>query len=433
LQYDVVISGELLDGFTIEQVKQNLFELLQLTEKKITNLLEKEHTLFASGLDFDKASEHVQQFYQAGLVAYLTRQGGQKQGASTSSTAATETPRVVIDETRTATGIHHSPFSFTGSGTEYFRIWIVNLVLTILTLGIYSAWAKVRNQQYFYGNTLLENASFVYTASPLQILKGRLLAFSFFVAYLLLSHFVPASAIVFALVFMVAFPWLVCRSLAFNAWNSEYRNVRFGFDGRYGQAATAFILWPVLGMISLGLLMPYAFYKQQSFMVSQHRYGDTSFRFEAGASTYYVLFLTLIGFAVVAGIILSLLTAAVPVELRGIAMIVMMFMSYCGVFVIFSAKSINIRFNNSKLGPHGFKAMLTTSSYFWLVLSNTLGLIVTLGLFYPWAKVRVATYMAEHIQMRVEGDLDQFSAQTGERVSALGEGVSDVFDVDIGL
>src|SRR5436305_11873488 len=42
------------------------------------------------------------------------------------------------------------PLSFTGSGSEYFRIWIVNALLSIITLGIYSAWAKVRTLQYFY-------------------------------------------------------------------------------------------------------------------------------------------------------------------------------------------------------------------------------------------------------------------------------------------
>jgi uncharacterized membrane protein YjgN (DUF898 family) len=40
------------------------------------------------------------------------------------------------------------PFEFRGTGGEYFRIWIVNLLLTILTLGIYSAWAKVRQLRY---------------------------------------------------------------------------------------------------------------------------------------------------------------------------------------------------------------------------------------------------------------------------------------------
>ena len=35
------------------------------------------------------------------------------------------------------------PFKFTGKASEYFGIWIVNLFLSLITLGIYSAWAKV--------------------------------------------------------------------------------------------------------------------------------------------------------------------------------------------------------------------------------------------------------------------------------------------------
>src|SRR5258707_6333866 len=46
------------------------------------------------------------------------------------------------------------PLRFTGRAGEYFRIWIVNICLSIVTLGIYSAWAKVRRKRYFYGNTL---------------------------------------------------------------------------------------------------------------------------------------------------------------------------------------------------------------------------------------------------------------------------------------
>jgi len=48
---------------------------------------------------------------------------------------------------------HRHPLSFTGDAREYFNIWIVNIALTILTLGIFSAWAKVRKKRYFYGNT----------------------------------------------------------------------------------------------------------------------------------------------------------------------------------------------------------------------------------------------------------------------------------------
>jgi uncharacterized membrane protein YjgN (DUF898 family) len=73
--------------------------------------------------------------------------------------------------------------SFHGSGREYFRIWIVNLLLSIVTLGIYSAWAKVRRLNYFYRNTRLAGASFDYHASPIAILKGRIAAALLFGGY----------------------------------------------------------------------------------------------------------------------------------------------------------------------------------------------------------------------------------------------------------
>src|SRR5690606_21680940 len=65
---------------------------------------------------------------------------------------------------------------FHGQGGEFFGIWIVNILLSVITLGIYSAWAKVRTKRYFYGNTELAGDNFEYHATPIQLLKGRLVA-----------------------------------------------------------------------------------------------------------------------------------------------------------------------------------------------------------------------------------------------------------------
>lgn len=43
------------------------------------------------------------------------------------------------------------PVAFTGTADEYFRLWIVNVALTFVTLGLYLPWARVRNRQYFSG------------------------------------------------------------------------------------------------------------------------------------------------------------------------------------------------------------------------------------------------------------------------------------------
>src|SRR5687768_1367606 len=82
---------------------------------------------------------------------------------------------------------------FTGTGGEYFRIWIVNLFLSLVTLGVYSAWAKVRKKKYFYGSTRLDGDAFDYFASPVAILKGRAIAATVLVVYAVVTELAPDS------------------------------------------------------------------------------------------------------------------------------------------------------------------------------------------------------------------------------------------------
>ena len=99
-------------------------------------------------------------------------------------------------------------FEFMGSGKEYFKIWIVNLILSILTLGIYSAWAKVRTNRYFYGNTQLAGSGFEYHAKPLAILKGRLIAVAILLVYVLVGNMFPYAGIAFAVVAAIGWVWV---------------------------------------------------------------------------------------------------------------------------------------------------------------------------------------------------------------------------------
>src|SRR6266853_2254617 len=103
---------------------------------------------------------------------------------------------------------------FSASAGEYFRIWIVNLALTVATLGIYSAWAKVRKRRYFYSHTRIDGEGFEYLANPIAILKGRLIAFALFGAFYAVSHFAPLYQFILWIPLAIAAPWLIVRSLA---------------------------------------------------------------------------------------------------------------------------------------------------------------------------------------------------------------------------
>ena len=108
-----------------------------------------------------------------------------------SSTEASST--IATSPVATARVLRKGKVSFHGKASEFFSIWIVNLLLSIVTLGIYSAWAKVRTNRYFYGNTDIDGHRFSYLANPLQILKGRIIAVCLFASYFILSAVSPVS------------------------------------------------------------------------------------------------------------------------------------------------------------------------------------------------------------------------------------------------
>jgi uncharacterized membrane protein YjgN (DUF898 family) len=200
---------------------------------------------------------------------------------------------------------------FTGKASEYFGIWIVNLLLTILTLGIYSAWAKVRRKKYFYNNTLIDNVGFDYHAKPIAILKGRIIAFIFFVGYAFggeINVFVP---IVFVLLFFLALPWLVVRSSIFNARNTSHRGLRFDFTGKVGEAALVFILLPIVTVLSLYLALPYMSHQKNKFMMSNYRFGLSQFEMKAKVGSFYKVYL-IIFIPVIIAVIGIIAAIAIP-------------------------------------------------------------------------------------------------------------------------
>ena len=97
---------------------------------------------------------------------------------------------------------------FRGSAAAYFRIWIVNLALTLVTLGIYSAWAKVRRLKSLHGQTYLAGSSFGYHGEAKQILKGRAIAALLVLAYVTLGQVNPLAGAVAGLALTAAMPWL---------------------------------------------------------------------------------------------------------------------------------------------------------------------------------------------------------------------------------
>ena len=205
-----------------------------------------------------------------------------------------------------------TPVIFQGKTSEYFGIWIVNLLLSLITLGIYSAWAKVRRKKYFYNNTLIDNVGFDYHAKPISILKGRLIAVAFFIAYGMSASIHPFLPAVFLGIFFIVLPWLVVRGSIFSARNTSHRGLRFDFIGTIGQAAKVFIGLPLLFIPTLGLIFPYVAHQKSQFLVNNHRFGLSQFDMQPVVKKYYKVYFIVMILPVFIAIIGIIAAIAIP-------------------------------------------------------------------------------------------------------------------------
>jgi uncharacterized membrane protein YjgN (DUF898 family) len=112
----------------------------------------------------------------------------------------------------------------------------------------------------------------------------------------------------------------------------------------------------------------------------------------------------------------------------GIALVFWLFL-----LPLYKVRMTNLRFGKTALEPHRLVSTYAFGSYLSLVITNTLAVILTLGLFYPFAKVRTARYAADHTAMIIDGDLDGFVADRQAEVSAVGSETGDFLDIDIGF
>ena len=343
-------------------------------------------------------------------------------------------------------------FEFQGKAGEYFRIWIVNVLLTIVTLGIYSAWAKVRNKQYFYANTILDGSPFEYTASPIAILKGRSIVVVILAVYSLTVSQFPMAKPAFIILFFIFLPWIVMRSFMFNARYSSYRNLNFAFDKSLGESVKTFIGIGLLIPLTLGLIYPYYIHAIQKYRIDHHSFGQLYFRLKKCIKAFYkyyaiggVMFaLGLVAIAIIfQGTLDSLreMTPRVPepnpvispnIFLSLLLMTGAYLLVYLFVYAYIRANIFNTVWANTALNSPSahtltkqavpliaFKGAIRSRDLFVLYLTNTIAIIFSFGLLIPWAKIRLARYRVSHLAISSIADLKTITSVEKEKVGSI--------------
>jgi uncharacterized membrane protein YjgN (DUF898 family) len=358
------------------------------------------------------------------------------------------------------------PLAFHGSAREYFRIWIVNLCLTIVTLGIFSAWAKVRKKRYSYSHTTLGGTPFQYLGQPVPILKGRLIAAAGLLLYYVASHFVTSLLPWVLGAGLVAAPWVVSRSAAFNARYSAFRNMTFHFGGTYWGAARALYMGgivPALVIVTIfdipgklailgvlygifGFSFPWWLRGLKKFVVEGTSFGGKKGAFLAtGGQFFKIYFLSsLITSAValpVTGAVYVIffviqnpaLNESFDPQVQALALAVAGYAGYAVGYAYNKSRSGNLAWDHTSLGPIRFSSTLRSLDLTKLYVTNALAIVASCGLAIPWAMMRTLRYRADHMFVRQEGDMAEFKGSDRSTVGAVGAEALGFFDLDLSI
>ncbi len=336
-------------------------------------------------------------------------------------------------------------FSFTGNASEYFRIWIVNVMLSVITLGIYSAWAKVRTRQYFYRHTWVDGSSFEYLADPVRILKGRVVVATAIAAVFAAQYYSLALYVVLAIALALATPWAVTKSLAFNAHNSAFRNVRFSFQANTGEAYGVYVLAALIYVLSFGMGYPFAQWRITQFAVSRHLFGDEPLRWDTTTGEYFKVYLISLAMStgiVIFAVINVVIGALVLHDVEGFSEVPPTAFAI-GIAALYALMVIPLAYNRANIA-NALYSGITVSSHrliseqeflpiLKLYVTNFLGVVFSLGLLTPWAKVRLAAYRAERMKLLAVGPLEGRRYEFANRANALGDAAMDLGDMDFDL
>jgi uncharacterized membrane protein YjgN (DUF898 family) len=374
-----------------------------------------------------------------------------------------------------ATGGQHLQFAFTGRAGDYFRIWIVNLLLTLVTVGFWSPWAKVRKRRWFYGHTWAAGANFEYHADPVAILRGRLIAAAAVGVYWVFDNLVPGAAPWVLSALFCGAPWIIARSLAFNAANSSHCGVRFRFAGTPRDVVR--VIWPIalwlvlfvwvshdvsdaferpgsyaarLGALYLALFVvyPYTIAGVRRLTIGKSAWGSQPFVTTLRVRKVYAIYL--IGLAlciiplIVVGAMFALMSgAAAAVATRNssavvIAISILAALAWAGIFVVWTAynrsRMTNLVLGTARLSNIAqFHCALSARALAKLYIVNLLAILGTCGLLIPWAVVRLTRYRLRMVTAEVEAPLESVTATVTQDWRATGEELGEMFGIDVAL
>jgi len=361
---------------------------------------------------------------------------------------------------------------FTGSGSEYFRIWAVNLLLILLTCGLYLPFAKMRRIRYVYANTLIDGEALGFHGDAWKMFRGFVLLAVLMLAYTVASEFSPAVALAAFVALCAVWPALWRAAMQFRLGNTSWRGLRMGFEGSLAGAYLAHLpVYIPMGLLALvpdgqgpsgdpGVNSRFWFYVTVAVFCAMapwstvliKRYQHRGYRIagERGEIVLSMHSVYVIGLKTLAlGLVMFLVIMALVMPLvsmlardfgfqglrsqRGLIGLGVLCLLWAGGLPAYYASRLqDLVWGNTRSASLHFRS--TVIGLPLLSLTNWVRTILTLGFYRPFAVMATMRLRLQAVRIHTTTEPSTWTAtRAGLHTDASGDVAGDFFGMDVGL
>ena len=348
-------------------------------------------------------------------------------------------------------------FVFQARGLDFFWIVLRNLLFTILTLGIYSFWAKVRQRAFIWRATRILDEPLEYTGTGKELFLSFLIVMGFFIiltiVLMLLAFLWPQGAPVVHPVLYLGLIYAIhfasYRTLRYRLTRTRWRGIRGNLDGGAAEYALSALGYTLALLATFGILGPWCVSGIVSLQLNNTFFGNRRCSFDGPTRELYVAYYTVLLATLVlvgAGVFIVYSSTNIPEITQAnphpdallklgytvIAVYAVLFIAIMLLRTIYQAAFARWFFGHLSFGAMRLRSTLTAGALVKLSLGNMLLLACTLGIAYPWVRLRTLRVPLNCIDYAGDPDLEGLLQDTMPAPKR-GEGLLEALDIDIAM
>jgi uncharacterized membrane protein YjgN (DUF898 family) len=304
------------------------------------------------------------------------------------------------------------PMAFHGRGSEYFKILLVNTLLTIVTLGLYYPWAKERKLKYLYSKNTFEETPFVFSGTGKEMFKGFIRAIGILILlyaaffYLYMTGAVVSAVLLLYGSLIALVPVSLHGAYRYRMAKTSWKGIRFGYTGDRGELVGLFVKGLLLTLVTFGIYSAWFTVSLRRYMISNIKVGNARFVYDADGGDYFWLN--------VKGYILTVLTL--------------------GIYIFWWQKDqFEFFVNNTRLEQDEdavfFRSKATGGGFAELMIVNFLIVLFTLGIGYAWTVTRTMNFVINNIEANGYYSFESLIQSQPDYSDATAEDMADMMDI----